>query len=279
MLAEIISLRTKAFCNKSSSSKLFWNDFLKRVFSIKKKFELEDSAKNALWFLETFAICTLKYIDTFRLLRRRKYRPAWDDLERVEIILSQLDENLFLEEFESHIVMVLRLVLQLQSTYPYKYFASPEIKMLDWECTICGLKSTPSNPCGHQIGRVYSGKFCGRKITKAKMLGLSIVTNPVQKYSVLIPEGVEFDFSVTQFVLERLGGPFQDWSGQWGYLRHPHSKFADVALDSKCPCGSNLHYDECCLMEDGILLDHFQMETTGKSERHVEIIKRGGSEH
>lgn len=149
------------------------------------------------------------------------------------------------------------------------------MRLRDWACSICGKKSTPISPCGHKPGIVYAGELCIRVIKSFEALEVSIVTNPVQKYSVLFPEGLTFDYSLVEFALSKLQGPFQEWDGNWTTKRHSHEQFLGVAPTDPCPCSSHLHYAECCLPTEGVLLPHFAMTLEGNQpySEDIRLIK------
>src|SRR4051812_6647847 len=74
---------------------------------------------------------------------------------------------------------------QWQSLFPYKVFLSPEM-VFRAECSICGCTIQPRRPCGHIVGEIYKGEPCLRVIKSIdQVLGIALVTNPVQKYSVV----------------------------------------------------------------------------------------------
>jgi hypothetical protein len=199
------------------------------------------------------------YLDAYRCMAREKYYDGWCNLEQAELGFARLIENPFIEELSGLVQDRAELVALWQSLFPYRHFASPGMRYKEWACSICGKQSTPVEPCGHVIHRVYAGQLCYRIIQKAEPTHVAIVTDPVQKFSVL---QLEYDYSVVRYVLDHLTGPFHRWDGEWAHKRHPHARFDD----GPCPCDSKLRYSECCLLEDGVRLPHFQM-----------VVKRGAT--
>lgn len=124
-------------------------------------------------------------------------------------------------------------------------------------------RSTPVTPCGHTPGKVYAGECCYRTIKNAQILEVSLVTNPVQKYSVAFIEGSDHDYALVRYVLDHLNGPFHPWEGEWTYKRHGHEHFSHCIPSDDCPCGSGLRYEECCLPADGVRIRHFAMAAAG----------------
>jgi hypothetical protein len=256
-LAKIITAKPR------KPSKGFWREISRRARTLKAG-PAGPEEKNRLWSIQTFADATIFYLDAYRCMAQGKFYDGWCRLEDAEIGFGLLVENPFVEELVCLIQSRGELVALWQSLFPYRHFASPGMLYKKWECSICGKQSTPVEPCGHIRGRVYAGQLCSRIIREAVPNHVAIVTDPVQKYSVL---ELDYDFSVVRYVLDHLTGPFHRWDGKWTHKRHPHAKFADRPPEGPCPCDSKLRYSECCLLEDGVRLPHFQMVVDGGATR------------
>lgn len=259
-----LSLDSAAFiaevlAHQNRASLTFWRDLGKRT-RIRKALAKNSNEKNRLWFIGAFAEGTELYLQAYRLLRRGSYLDGWRTLEKAELAFARQEKNPIISELIASVERRSDLIALWQSTFPYRYFISPGMVLKRWECSICGKCSTPVDPCGHIPNRVYAGELCYRRILDCEPKEISIVTDPVQKYSVL---QLEYDYSVVRYVLEHLTGPFCEWSGEWTYKRHPHIHFSDRPYDGPCPCDSKLRYSECCLPTDGVRLRHFQMTASG----------------
>jgi hypothetical protein len=239
--------------------KSFWREINRTARSLKAG-PAEPEGKNRLWSIQTFADGTTIYLDAYRLMSRGKFYDGWCALEHAEQAFARLVENPFIEELAPLIQERAELIALWQSLFPYKHFVSPAMHYKKWACSICGKQSTPVEPCGHVPHRVYAGQLCYRVIYEAEPTHIALVTDPVQKYSVL---HLDYDYSVVQYVLDHLTNAFQRWDGEWIHKRHPHAKFADRPHDGPCPCDSKLRYSECCSLEDGVRLPHFQMTVYG----------------
>lgn len=256
-LANLISAKSR------KPLRSFWRDVSRAARALKTG-PVSSEEKNRLWWVQVFADATEIYLDAYRLMARGKYYEGWCELERAENAFARLLGNQFLMELVPIAESRAELVALWQSVFPYKYFASPGMRYKKWKCSICGKQSTPVEPCGHIIHRVYEGQLCYRIILEAEPTHVAIVTDPVQKYSVLQPDN---DYSVVQYVLDHLTGPFHPWDGEWTHKRHPHDKFSDRAPDGPCPCESRLRYSECCMLQEGVRLPHFQMTVTRGATR------------
>ncbi len=224
--------------------------------------EFREDVANKAWFLES--VCTSRFdmIRIWEMLRDEKFRDAWIELEKVELACHWLTVNAFypLEIFE--VPDLARMVANWQSLYPYKVFISPEFLISREECSICGQSMGPWSSCPHTTGRVYNGEFCSRIVKEASIGQLALVSDPVRKYSVVIPKTEDdsdpMDYRQVEWVRDRCDGPFCKWSAKRGQMMHPHSSFI---CDPKelCPCGSERSYEACCLVRDGVLMPHIDV--------------------
>jgi hypothetical protein len=221
---------------------------------------------NQAWFLCAVARARSGYLAAYREILSEEYYKAWCSLEQVEIILASLRRNPILPLEHFRIERLEASVRNWQATYPYKVFFSPSFTIRRQECTICGLDIHPWSNCQHQIGKVYLGRECYAIVQDAELNEISIVTDPVQKYSVPLhiedSEGNKVDihnYSIVRFVAERLQSPLDRWSVEWTKAYHPHSMFPDRKPDDNCPCDSGKAYRDCCFSKPGIVRPHVQI--------------------
>lgn len=256
-------LAEKIAANSRKPLKNFWRELSRVARSLKAGLAASEE-KNRLWSIQTFADATVSYLDAYHLMARGKFYDGWCNLEHAELGFSRLIENPFIAELAPLIRDRAQLVALWQSLFPYRHFVSPGMRYKKWKCSICGKQSTPVEPCGHVLKRVYDGQLCCRIVYEAEPLEVSIVTDPVQKYSVL---QLDYDYSVVRYVLDHLTNPFHRWDGKWTHKRHAHANFVGHPQDGPCPCNSDLRYYECCLLQDGVRLPHFQMVVSGGTSR------------
>ncbi len=227
----------------------------------------QDLAKKA-WCYETIHEIQKNYLTAFSMMKEGHFYGGWGLLERVEIAINSLERHFVSPEGDIFKINFLdKHVGQFQTLYPYKMFISPAILQLEKECSICGSKISIRSFCGHRKGEIYNGEMCVHIIKKGHLLEISVVTNPVQKYSVLFlndPEtGKEVDhynYALVNYVISGLGHPFDEWSMQKTKIRHPHALFAHINKNEKCPCDSGKLYKDCCLKEpSGVLRPHMNI--------------------
>ncbi|MEI1276780.1 hypothetical protein V6Z05_00490 [Leptospira venezuelensis] len=222
-----------------------------------------EEQSNYVWCIERVLEIYNTYLEAFQLLKEEKFYDAWVLLEQLELEIDFLTPHFGSKMTEYKIEKISRIVKQYQSLYPYKIFFSPEILEIQKRCNICNGIVSIRTPCGHEVGQLYNGEMCIRIIEDAKMLGISVVEEPVQKYSVpfLVDPDTnqrvdQYDYSLVKWVVERLQFPFDNWQTKWSKIRHPHTFFKDRKSGDACPCGSKKSYYLCCLRKKGVLRPH-----------------------
>lgn len=221
---------------------------------------------NIAWFLAAICSSNKNYLEAFDLVKKEQFFDAWCKFERVEIDLLGIYSNPFLKPSDFKIELLRELTANWQKTYPYKYYISPEFLNTKVVCSICESLITPWKYCGHKAGIVYSGQMCTRIIKKTELLGVALVTDPVQKFSALHTtqdaggNKVElFTYDMVKYVSGLLDDPFEEWQVVWTRVRHPHERFSEFTSSDFCPCESGKLYADCCLNEVGVLRPHMQI--------------------
>jgi hypothetical protein len=265
MNIECIQIFLKDVVNRDTASSERMRFWLEQVKKQAVKKGEHDKAK-LLWCYEQILRIQENYRSSFRQMREGAYYQAWCTLERIEIELLALERHYDIQDDTFKIHFINKHTRQFQLLYPYRVFSSPEMVKVRMVCSICNRPIRIRNPCGHLVGEIYRGEMCGRIITEVNFIGLSLVTNPSQRYSVLFTykEGSDeeidnYDYSAVEYVVSGLRYPFVEWNMFWTKTRHPHSRFKDVNPESNCPCGSKKSYRSCCLRKPGVLRPHLQI--------------------
>jgi SEC-C motif len=224
-----------------------------------------ESEAKALWSLEETLEAQDRYLDAFAALKSHDFYRAWCSLERAEVALHSLEPHEAEPPHRFRTDFIRRYVPKWQSLFPYKLFLSPEVIQHEKKCSICGAVVRPRTPCGHRPGEIYRGELCMRVVTKAEPLGVGIVENPVQKYSVIFlndpTTGKAYDhynYATVRYAADRLRRPFDEWEVEKTTRTWPHSRFRHVGRNDSCPCSSKSKYKKCCLRKDGVTLPHMQ---------------------
>ena len=133
---------------------------------------------------------------------------------------------------------------------------SPEFLYKDVRCSICDAKVTLRSDCGHELNEIYNGEMCIRVVKGAEILGIGLVDNPVQKYSVIFPNGDDDDrFTRLKYVASALNSPWDAWDYRKEERRQYHPAFKNLGRNELCACGSGLKYKKCCINEERVFPD------------------------
>ncbi|WP_122804782.1 SEC-C metal-binding domain-containing protein [Burkholderia pseudomallei] len=243
-----------------------WIERAEQALDLKKiaKDQGDEVEANESWFIEQTCRAFCDYLNAWCAIKELRFFDAWKLLEIAEITCGSLIRNPFCSLDETGVRALFEQIVEWQRIFPYKVFSSPELVVGHYECSICGLKVDPWSSCPHEKGRVYLGEMCVNIAREVKIVGISLVDDPVQKYSVIFPkknadDPDPFDYGAVKFVAERLSGPFSRWTSELIQARHPHSMFSATPPDEPCPCESGRSYRECCLEKPGVLRPHVQI--------------------
>lgn len=221
---------------------------------IQQSLQNEEEA-NELWRVEHRLLVFYEYSELFLLLKKEDFYQAWCKAEAIELAIENLSTNYPEDSIVTQ--FILQRIHKLQQLYPYRLFMSTEIVVKECECSICGTKLTPRKHCNHQIRKVYNGEMCHHIVKKANLIGVSIVSNPEHKYTVLFAKSNggsqtdQYDYSTVKALLAIWKAPFQHWDYSTRVSYHPKGK-KKIDLDSLCPCMSGKLYKDCCLDKPGI---------------------------
>ncbi|WP_273367681.1 SEC-C metal-binding domain-containing protein [Alicyclobacillus herbarius] len=235
----------------------------------------DESLAKKLWCYEQITKVYIDYLKAFEYMKHGKYYEAWCNLERVEITLHWLERHFDFSDERFPLRFIQVQVGHFQSLYPYKVFISPEMIILEKRCSICDSVISLRTSCGHLTGEIYRGEMRYVKITKMEFLGMALVKNPVQKYSVVFTGDNgknNYDYSLVEQVARRLDSPFDRWTPTWTKKLYPHSVFRDIGRNELCPCGSGKKYKKCCLNKPGVMINHCHV--TLDATPSFELLKR-----
>lgn len=216
----------------------------------------DEELANNCWRESEALKVNIRYIEAFDKIKAQKYRDAWNDLERCEIDTDSIERNSDSDFFiKSRCHFTKNQVAKWQSLYPYCVFSSPGFKVGYYTCSICNHKIRPRSRCSHAKGKIYNGELCVHVAHDMEMLEISIVTKPVQKYSV-VHNDETLDFSLINYLSDFLDNAFEDWDAHWTRKSFPIEKFIQVDPSAECPCKSGKKFEECCINEKEISMPH-----------------------
>ena len=149
--------------------------------------------------------------------------------------------------------------LLFQKLFPYVHFTSREMSIGKEKCTICGkIITNPRNSCEHIVGNLYMGEMCCREAMDIQFHGLAITTQPKDKYGVLHPEGLEYNYEAIEMLLEHIDSPYMLWKIR--EMESLKNEFINIGRNEKCPCGSGKKYKKCCMGTPKELKKHKHLE-------------------
>lgn len=213
--------------------------------------------KNRAWARTTALQAHLLYLEIFSHLKAEDFYRAWCQLERLEILLSELRNN------QEHISgdcgqsYLLNAVDTWQTLYPYKLFTSSCQIIKKMSCSICKTPRSVLKGCRHRKGKLYTGEICYDEINDFDLIAFDIVSNPVIKTAVLRrPEADYYDYSLLKAAL-RIATTPRDCFTAWK-IDIPLAKHTGVySPTSTCPCMRSIrNYEDCCMSRPTVETNH-----------------------
>ena len=242
-------------------------DFWRRLSEIKQDYVHQNNqiGAKAAWCLESIGHIQDNFVSVFLHIRIADFRKAWNLLEQCEKSIMSLDRH-FVESLGEFAIEHIRVhTLQLQELYHLQWGFSLGILYEEVCCSVCQYKRKLREDCGHEIGEIYDGEICHNIVKKAKILHVSLVDKPAQKYSVIWPDD-EMQFTVLKCLADELLSPWDTWRYHKEIRRCHHPVFESVGSDDSCPCGSDLKYRRCCIKKDTVPdFPHFRFTLGGKT--------------
>lgn len=236
----------------------------------------DEKNANEILIKETIFKIQNDYWDCFELLGEKKYYHSWCKLEQVEIAIKFLLNHYMPVEDEYSIKFIKEYIAKFQQLFPYKLFASSEIVKVEKYCSICGQKVSLRTSCGHIKGQIYMGEACHHNVTRAEVVGISMTTDPFNKYAVMgiSPNGEgEIDdiywYPSLEYLYSILDMPYDQWRSEEYKVFEPHNRYKESRND-KCPCGSGQKYKKCCLTKEGVEVDHTEIYLESPTRKSIE---------
>lgn len=212
---------------------------------------------NEIWCLEEIYKIQKMYVNMFKQLKNKKFFEAWRLLEQINIALSFLRGNYDYSGDKFNIEFIEKIIQHYEKLFPYQYFMSRESIIKKEKCSICGKVNTIRNRCEHKVGKLYMGEMCSRVVIDFEYLGMAIVKNPFDKYTVLFPKNMEYDYYMLEHLMEDLNSPYDRWYVE--ILKEKNPMYKGIGRNDKCPCGSQKKYKKCCFSTGKEFTDHHRI--------------------
>ena len=233
----------------------------------KDEFVKENNQEKAkeLWISQTIIEVHKLYHKAFQLLKDKSYYKGWCQLERIEITISGLKRHFKYNKTEFLLWHIEKSVTNLQVIFPYRLFASMETLKKKKECSVCSQEILIRNPCGHIIGEIYNGEMCHRIVTEAEVLGISLVENPGNKYSVMFlkddktDEQVDhYNYQTIDYLFAHINSPVEIWDLEVSEREIKKSDYGNIGRNDKCSCNSGKKFKKCCGLKIGGKYPHYE---------------------
>lgn len=252
------SIRVEAGNYRSRSYNLLPKEYWIKLKKIKEYAVLESDELTAKtsWCFETIGEIQDKYLSSCVHFLNGEFYKGWCKLEECEILIKFLDRHFLDTKNEFGIEYIRVHVKNFQDLFPYKNFFSPSY-ILKFRCSICNKLITPRSGCQHNLGEIYDGVMCSKIAEVVKINEVSIVENPVQKSSVVFPNGEDnYNYDVVRYVVKKLNSPWQPW--KYEKSKKLIKKYTNIGRNEPCPCGSGIKFKKCCLNKK-IEIDHYDL--------------------
>lgn len=235
-------------------------DFWRSLSELKNKSVIENDqlTAKAIWCMETIGRIQDHFVSVFIHIRENEFKEAWYQLDRCDTEIRFVDSHFMEEDAEYGIEFARVQTKHFQDLYPYNMGISPAMLYEEMLCSICKTRITLRSGCDHKVGEIYNGEMCSRTITKVRLLHISIVDDPVQKYSVIFPNGNDDPkLKPINELVTKLSSPWHPWLYRKEVRKEYHPAFAGVSRNDRCPCGSSLKFKRCCLNKDEVYPHYF----------------------
>ena len=196
------------------------------------------------------------FVQAFNSARCEAFKVAWDSLDEAEGRLTSVERH-FTDDGDAFGLRHMRVhVPQFQSLFPYRWGISPAFLYKRLACSICSQRITLRSNCGHFSGEIYDGEMCGAVAEDVKLLHLSLVESPAQRYSVMDLDPDMPGFEPVRYVFNALRSPWDAWTVRREERRAHHPLFRNLGRNDPCPCASGRKYKRCCLNSETVF-PHF----------------------
>lgn len=232
------------------------NKILDNLKSIKTKaIEINnEELANEVWCLEEIYSIQDTYLRMFSNLKNNNFEKAWNQIEHIDISLYHLKNNCdwILNKF--NLSFIENTIHYYEKLFPYEYFMSRESIVKKKRCSICNKIKTIRSHCGHTPGKIYMGELCVDIVEDMEFLAMALVKNPLDKYTVLFPQGLEYNYFMLENLMPNLHSPYDRWYVKTEKIKK--NEFKNIGRNDLCPCGSKKKYKKCCLSSENEWRNH-----------------------
>ncbi|NLE04326.1 MAG: zinc chelation protein SecC [Crenarchaeota archaeon] len=254
---------------------VFDSAILNSIIKKKNTFKICKNEKlaNLGWLLENVYLVKRDYCKCFDYLHAKEYEKAWFLLDNIDVSLSLISDNFDNAEMERYnLIFLRRQVHNLQKLFPYIFFISRECVIKKEKCSICGKENSLRSFCEHEPGKLYCGELCLMEVTDADLKSFAIVKNPADKYCILKPDGIGFNYFIIEYYLKESKGLFEPFDVIESFNLLP--VFEKIGDNDLCPCGSGKKYQECCKGTENEKFKHIELVFPHDIDKSIRTIQR-----
>ena len=99
--------------------------------------------------------------------------------------------------------------------------------------------------------------MCYRQVVDYEALAVAIVKNPFDKYTVLRPHGMEYNYFMLDNLMNNMTSPYDRFTVKIHKEKLP--QYRGMSRNDECPCGSGRKYKKCCLGSAREQMDHYRI--------------------
>ncbi|EPZ46364.1 SEC-C domain-containing protein [Alicyclobacillus acidoterrestris] len=222
------------------------------------------------WCLEQVYKIVNHYVSAYSCLKENKHFDAWNHYDRADIEFSFLKKHLDYTDNKFKLLFIYNYIPKFQKLFPYQYFMSRESIVKSEHCSVCGQKLSLRQSCGHHVGEIYNGEQCFRVVDDLEFLGMAIVKNPFDKYTVLFPQGMEYNYHMLDKLVEHLDSPFEKWDLR--ISKELRKEYRNIGRNKPCPCNSGEKYKKCCYQSGNDRYEHYRILFLEKKTNFYEPV-------
>ena len=241
-----------------------FNADLQVIKGIYVKENKQEEAKQ-IWIYQTIIKVHKLFIEAFNLLKSKQYYQGWCQLERIEITIRDLKKHFLYDKEQYKLWQIEKTVKNLQVIFPYRLFGSSEILKKKKKCSICGKEISIRNSCGHIVGEIYDGEMCYRIVTEAAILGISLVQNPGNKFSVMFMNDEktgekidQYNYDTIDYLFNYIEEPYDNWDLKVTQQVITREEYGGIERNEPCICGSGKKFKKCCGLNIGKKYPHYE---------------------
>lgn len=207
----------------------------------------QEMLANAVWCLETIGKAQDEFLVAYKKNAEDEFYRGWCHLARCENKLRNVKRHFDQNKLDLGFEYLQVYTAKWQKLYPYTYFMSPSFVIAETKCSICGEVRSLRGGCDHVIGDLYWGEMCYRIITDIERIPeISLVEDPVQRYSVPFPKGRPYNYALVKNVVTGTRSPWSLWDVEKMSSAEYWQRFHGIGDDDPCPCGTGDEYAQCC---------------------------------